>query len=217
MKQNKSAYPYMNNHSLPKNNDHMSLISPGPVTAGPDIGRSSSRFDAYNDVCYNTQCSSVILLTMSSSDTISSSRCRPRRRANRPLQTHNRQAPSVIPSMEQRISPCRRNSPCPQDTRLLSDRTRSLRETPPPTPAMAVLLTGLPLRRSPIHVRRVRAAATGAAVFLAASLSPQTRAPPGRVISVSARTGSITTARGSGRKLVSIVVHYKFISRNRMQ
>lgn len=49
-KQNKSAYPYMNNHSLPKNNDHAQLISPGPVTAGPDLGRSSSRFDVYNDV-----------------------------------------------------------------------------------------------------------------------------------------------------------------------
>ncbi|KAF8489585.1 hypothetical protein JB92DRAFT_1364905 [Gautieria morchelliformis] len=49
MKQNKSAYPYMNNHSLPKNNGHDKLISPGPVTAGPDLGRSASRFDAYND------------------------------------------------------------------------------------------------------------------------------------------------------------------------
>lgn len=55
MKQNKSAYPYMNNHSLPKSNEHMSsLISPGPVTAGPDLGRSASRFDVYNDR-YNKQ------------------------------------------------------------------------------------------------------------------------------------------------------------------
>jgi len=46
MKQNKSAYPYMNN-SIPKNGEHMSLISPGPVTAGPDLGRGASRFDAY--------------------------------------------------------------------------------------------------------------------------------------------------------------------------
>lgn len=49
-KQNKSAYPYMNNHSLPKNGEHTKLISPGPVTAGPDLGRSSSRFDAYTEV-----------------------------------------------------------------------------------------------------------------------------------------------------------------------
>ncbi|KAF8587290.1 hypothetical protein K439DRAFT_1614407 [Ramaria rubella] len=54
MKQNKSAYPYMNNHSLPKNTDHVQLISPGPVTAGPDLGRGASRFDVYNER-YNKQ------------------------------------------------------------------------------------------------------------------------------------------------------------------
>ena len=56
MKQNTSVYPYTNNHPLPQNNDHVQLISPIPMTAGPDLGRSSARFDVvrYNER-YNKQ------------------------------------------------------------------------------------------------------------------------------------------------------------------
>ncbi|KAF8527907.1 hypothetical protein BU17DRAFT_81146 [Hysterangium stoloniferum] len=49
MKQNKSAYPYMNNQSFSKTGEHVQLISPGPVTAGPDLGRSIARFDSAYD------------------------------------------------------------------------------------------------------------------------------------------------------------------------